>query len=268
MMLNRDALPTGAALCSDERLSAAFRRDDECPVRVNDDLLLLQKKDGLSFGTDALLLAAFCPPSPAVDAVELGAGSGIVSLLCAARGKFGHIECVEVQPAYADLCRRNVSLNRLDGRVSVTCADLRDHAAFATGRRVGHVFANPPYIKANGGRHSADEGRDASKREVFGGIDDFCAAAAEKLCVGGSFSLVYHPARLTDLFCALRSVGLEPKRMTWVCAREGLAPSLFLLSAKKGVKPALTCTPVLYLTQNGETSPAMQTILSEGTFPF
>ena len=50
---------------------------------VNDDLKLIQSKDGLTFGTDAYLLAAYMSEMRVDTAVELGGGTGIISLLTA-----------------------------------------------------------------------------------------------------------------------------------------------------------------------------------------
>ncbi|MBO7151061.1 MAG: hypothetical protein J6V82_04845, partial [Clostridia bacterium] len=75
---------------------------DERIDEVNDRLSLIQKKKGMTFGTDALLLSAFIKPAAKGWGIEFGAGSGIASLLCAARNKFARISAVEVQPEYAD----------------------------------------------------------------------------------------------------------------------------------------------------------------------
>ena len=48
---------------------------------VNENLSLIQKKDGLTFGTDAFLLASFIKSAPSKKAAELGAGTGIISRL-------------------------------------------------------------------------------------------------------------------------------------------------------------------------------------------
>ena len=63
----------------------AMLREGERLDAVNENLRLIQKTDGLTYGTDAFLLSAYPPPEPRGRAVELGAGTGIVSLLCAAR---------------------------------------------------------------------------------------------------------------------------------------------------------------------------------------
>ena len=64
---------------------------DEKLTVVNENIRLIQKKQGLTFGTDAYLLAAYVKEQRGATAVELGGGTGIISLLCAAKGKLGKI---------------------------------------------------------------------------------------------------------------------------------------------------------------------------------
>ena len=47
---------------------------------VNDSLSLIQKTDGLTFGTDALLLAGYVSGRHKLG-IELGAGSGIMDMM-------------------------------------------------------------------------------------------------------------------------------------------------------------------------------------------
>ena len=84
-----------------------------------------------------------------------------------------------------------------------------------------------------------------------------CRAAAYLLRWGGSFCLVHKPERLTDLFCALRPAGLEPKRLRLVEARPGRAASLVLLEGRRGGKPGLTMEAPLVL-QNPDGSPTAE----------
>ena len=53
---------------------------------VNDSLKLIQETDGLTFGTDALLLAGFIKGKYKYGC-EFGSGSGIISMLLLTRGK-------------------------------------------------------------------------------------------------------------------------------------------------------------------------------------
>ena len=57
--------------------SAPILLPDERLDVINEGLRLIQKKNGLTFGTDAYLLAAFVRPSPRAIAADLGSGTGI-----------------------------------------------------------------------------------------------------------------------------------------------------------------------------------------------
>src|SRR4030066_30120 len=80
---------------------------------------LFQAKDGYRFSIDAVLLENFISAKRLKKGVELGAGSGIISILLASRLKGLNIIGVEVQKALAERARRNVSLNKLDDRIEI-----------------------------------------------------------------------------------------------------------------------------------------------------
>lgn len=218
---------------------------------VNENLRLIQKTDGLTYGTDAFLLSAYGGASPRARALELGAGTGIVSLLCAARGQFAHIDAVEVQEDFADLASRNVALNGLGDRITVHHADLRDLRAASLGGEVDLVLANPPYMRADTGRLNRTDAKSIARHEIMGGIDDFCAAAERLLRWGGRFICVWRPDRLIDLIAALRAHHLEPKRMTAVHADASSPASMVLIDARRGGAPTLDLTPPLILYRDG-----------------
>ena len=222
-------------------------REDERLDEVNEQISLLQKKNGLTFGTDAYLLAAFLRPAPQKRAVELGAGTGIVSLLVAARGKVRDVVAVELQEEYAELSARNFARNGFSDRLRAVCADVRDLSPKDLGYECDVVLSNPPYMRTDSGLPNRNAGKNTARHETAGGIADFASAASRLLKHGGVFLTVYRPDRLADLMDALRSASLEPKRMTFVAADAHTAPSIVLVESKKGAAAGLTLTPTLLL---------------------
>lgn len=220
---------------------------DERIDTVNEQLGLIQKKNGLTFGTDAYLLAAFIRPQPSAVAIELGGGTGIISLLLAAKEKLASVTAVEVQPAFAELIDRNAALNQLSHRVKALCADLRDLRAADFGKEVDLVFSNPPYMKCDTGKRNEADEKYIARHEVCGGIADFCNAGARLLKHGGRFACVWRPDRLTELLQALHDAKLEPKRMTFVHADATAEPSMVLVESVKGGAPSLYISPPLLL---------------------
>ena len=212
--------------------------------------------DGVHIGHAALLERA------KERAAELGAGSGIVSLLCAQKGKFASIEAIEIQEEMADIAKRNAIRNNLDGIVEVRAADVRRYTS-----RADAVFTNPPYIKCGAGVHNPDDSKNVSRREMFGGIDDFTGCASRLLSHGGSFYCVWRPDRLTDLFDSMRKQRIEPKRMINVYPEPDRAPCLVLVEGRKGGKPgALFIAPPFILNRDGIPTAECDYVYERGEF--
>ena len=233
---------------------------------VNDDIELIQNTDGLTFGTDALLLAGYIDGKYDTGA-ELGGGTGIISMLLLSRGKVAKIDCLEIQEEYAELIERNAYHNGFSERLTPICTDVRDYLPKKE-REI--VFTNPPYMKTTSGRANVFDKKNIARHEVAGTIYDFCKAGAKALKYGGTFAVVYRPDRLIDLTDAMRTAGLEPKRMTFVHANEKSTPSMVLIEAKKGGKCGLKLTRPLIIyknTDNKDYSADMDYIMNVGLFP-
>lgn len=241
---------------------------DERIDDINENIRLIQKKNGLTFGTDAYLLAAYLRPRAGERAVDLGSGTGIIPLLCMSRKKAAHFYAVELQESFADLISRNVTLNGFDDGITPLCMDVRDITTTRTSGEVGLVTSNPPYMtKDSGARNTADE-KYLARHEVAGSIFDFCAAAGRLLKYGGRFYCVFRPDRLSDLFDGLRRAGLVPKRMTFVHSTVSARPSMVLVEAQKGAGASMIVTPPLILTDpNGSPSADCNYIYENCAFP-
>lgn len=214
---------------------------------VNERLSLIRKTNGLTFGTDAYLLAAFMRPAKRGRAVELGTGTGIISLLCAARERFSTIEAWEVQPDFAELAGRNVRLNGLEARVTVRQGDIRALTPTVLGGEVDAVFANPPYMRTDSGKRNESDYQYIARHEVCGTVSDFCGAAGRILKHGGKFYCVFRPDRLSELMGALVAHRLEPKVMVFVHGDGETEPSTVLVEATKGASPGMRILPPLFL---------------------
>ena len=233
---------------------------------VNDDIELIQNTDGLTFGTDALLLAGYINGKHKT-AIELGGGTGIISMLLLTRDKVKEVDCIEVQEEFAELIERNAKHNGLHERLKAVRCDLRD---YRPEKECELVYTNPPYMKTTSGKSNLDDKKNIARHEVAGTIYDFCKNGAKMLKFGGIFAAVYRPDRLIDLIDAMRKATLEPKRMTFVHANEQAEPSMVLIEAKKGGKSSLKLTRPLIIyknTDNKEYSEDMQYIMDNGSFP-
>lgn len=226
-------------------------KNDEILTGINDGLNLIQKSDGLTFGTDAYLLSAYVRRQTRAVAADLGSGTGVIPLLMLSKRKVAHVHAVELQSDFAELIERNAALNGFDN-LTAHCADVRDITADTFGGEIDIAVSNPPYMKPTG-KANESERKNIARHEVAGGIGDFCGAAARILKHGGLFYTVWRPDRLCELTNALSAAKLEPKRMTFVHARTELPPCLVLCEAKKGASAGVYVTPPLIMYEYGNT---------------
>ena len=234
-------------------LKNAMINDNERINEINESLRLIEKKDGLVFGTDAYLLSAYLPKRSKTVGAELGCGTGVISLLASARNKCKRIYAVEVQNEFCDLTNRNIELNGFDEKIKVVNKNVKDVSPRDTEGEVDFVFSNPPYMKVDSGKANEHSEKNIARHEVCGDINDFCACAKRLLKHGGYFYVVYRPDRMTDLICALRNNGLEPKKITLVYPNSSTPPCLMLISARFGGKSGMSMDAPLFIYKDGTT---------------
>ncbi len=235
----------------------------ETLTKVNSDIMLIQDPNGLTFGTDALLLSGFIKHSASANAAEFGSGSGIISLLLAKRNKLKHIDAIEIQPEYYSITSRNIIMNDLSDKITAINADIRE----ASGS-YDVIFSNPPYMKTDCGKRNEDDGKYIARHEVCGNILEFCNAASRMLKFGGAFYCVYRPDRAIDLICAMRNADIEPKRIVFVYPSSLHKPSLMLVEGKRGANAGITITKPLIIYKDGSTdmTDSMKYIYENGDF--
>ncbi|MCL2095475.1 MAG: methyltransferase [Oscillospiraceae bacterium] len=228
----------------------SLRRD-----KINDDLVIYQIKDGLLFSSDALILADFICGGRRFgaykNAVELGTGSGVISLLLAKREKIKNIYAVEIQDIYVKLAEYNTEINNLADKIKIIKGDLRDcDNLYYNGEKItphtfDMVFTNPPYIKYDGetpgeaGMLSSLEYKNIARREISCTVCGVMKAAARLLKNGGDFYIVYRPERLVGLFSAMLDNNITPKKIAFVYAGKSNEASLVLIKGKQGAGEGL-----------------------------
>ena len=187
-------------------------------------------------GSDSLALAAFATVRRGDRVCDLGCGAGALLLLLAARESTLELSGVEISPEDGVLCRRNLEENGLAG--AVYTGELQAVCKTLPAGGFSLVVANPPYFKAGSG---ADGG---SARTEEAALEDWCAAAGRLVKNGGRFALVHRPERLAELFAALTTHGLEPKRLALLQHRADTPPSAVLVEAVRQGRPGLEILPV------------------------
>jgi release factor glutamine methyltransferase len=139
----------------------------------------------------------------AISVVDLGAGSGALTLAIATEAPNTHLIAVEKDPVAVEWLRKNVS--RIDETVRILEMDVEDAL---DGVKCDVVIANPPYIP-NDQQLPKDVADHEPAAALFGGPDGmelprrFINAAARILKSGGFFAIEHHESQPLDIAAAM-----------------------------------------------------------------
>jgi len=244
----------------ERKLHAGERLDD----LLIGGLKIIQHEQEFCFTLDAVLLAHFAFVKTKAMAVDLGCGTGAVSLLLLARG-VEHVSGVEISPAVASMARRSAVWNGLADRFSVLQADFRNLKGLLPGGEYELVISNPPYRPPGHGRISPNDRIARARHEITANLSDVVAAARYLVRYRGRFAMVHLPERMAEVIAALHAAGLEPKRLRMVHSAADKKPTAFLVESVRGAKPGLdVLPPLLVYNSDGTYSEEIQSYYRQG----
>jgi len=203
--------------------------------------------------TDSVLLAFFAGKTQLKRkkyVIDLGCGSGVISILMAWNDENLLVDGVEILPEAARLAEENINLNGLSGRVSIIEGDMRDHRELLTPGIYDLTVSNPPYYASGSGKRSANDLNATARTEDYCSLNDLCKAASYLTRWGGSFVTVHKPERLSEVFLAMTTNGFEPKRLRFTQHTLKSKPNLVFIESRRGGKPTLSVEAPLILKNN------------------
>ena len=205
-----------------------------------------QPRDGYRTGIEPVLLAASIPAQPGQRVLEAGTGAG-AGLLCLAARVPGLCGVgVELDPAMADLARRNIQDNGLD-RFEIHTADITETDL----GRFDHAFANPPWHDP---RSTASPNAARQRAKHGGDLERWIAALQRMLDPAGSLTLILPAAQR-----ARAQAALGPATARLLHPKAGRPPKLVLLQAGPAPRPDPPAT-VLH-EADGRYTPEIDAIL-------
>lgn len=209
-------------------------------------LKLIQDTNGFCFGVDAVLLANFAKVKRGARVVDLGTGTGIIPTLIAGKSEAKDIVGVEIQEDVYEMATRSVKLNKLEDRVRIINADIKniDKELEVHGYHV--VTSNPPYMHIDGIKNPNDK-KAISRHEVKCNLEDVIRAASRLTMPKGKFFMIHRPTRLVDIIELGRKYRLEPKVVQFIHPKPKKAPNLLLVEFVKDGRPELRILDPLYV---------------------
>ncbi len=203
-----------------------------------------------SFTTDAVFLGNFPHVVHQAKALELGCGTGAISMLLLSRGA-AQVTAVDVNPHVTALLRRSAEENGLTERLRIVDGDLCQYKELFLPESMDLVVANPPYRNSGNVRQIGT----AACHELTATLEDFFRAAAYAVRYRGRFALVQLPERFAESMQLAFKYGLQPKKLQWVHAKIDRPAWIFLMEMQKGGSYGMDVLPplVMYTDAGGYT---------------
>ena len=230
-----------------------FLNEDE---RIDDleikGLKLIQKKNDYCFSSDAVLLANFVRAKKGDVVVDFGTGSGIISILIAAKTNASKVMGIELQKSMAQLAEKNVEFNNLTDKVTIYNDDIKNAENILGKESVSIVVCNPPYFKATSGEVSSNEVKAISRTELKITLEEIIQHAAGVLKYSGKLNMIHKSERLAEVLTTMSNNNLEPKKITFIYPKKSKQVDTFIVEAQKYGAPGVCISSFVVYEENGE----------------
>ena len=206
-------------------------------------LKILQDDELYTFTSDSVVLANFVDIKRGEQAVEIGSGCGVISILLSAKTQVKKIYAFEIQKEMAQLATKNIELNNLQEKIELFYDDISNFSKHLKTGSIDVVFSNPPYM--NSSYACKNTVKSIARHDDLLPPEKLCFCAGKLLKNGGRFFLCYAPSRLPEIFECMTKNKIEPKRLFFTQNQKSEIKLCFIegvKSAKKGLKvlPNLT----------------------------
>ena len=212
------------------------------------NLKIIQNTKGFCFGIDAVLLSDFAKNiKKNAKVLDLGTGTGIISILLCGKTNLETRVGVEVQKEVANMAKRSSKLNNLENKFEIINENIINLDNIYERNFFDVIITNPPYKKENTGIVNEEEKKLISRHEVLAKLEDYIKISNKLLKDKGEFYMVHRPERLVDIIAYMRQYKIEPKEIRFVCSHEKEPPKLVLIKGVKNAKPFLKFKEDLYI---------------------
>lgn len=229
-----------------------------------ENLKIIQNTDWFRFGIDSVLLTEFARDiKDNKNIVDLGTGTGIISILLSKKVNPKKIIGVEVQKDVYEMATRSVKLNSLEDKIELINEDVINLKLEKNYYDV--VVTNPPYKKLGTGVNASNEKQQISRFETTASLDDWIRVASGLLNSKGSFYMVYRTDRLMEVFDILRKYKLEAKRIRFVYSNNNQESKLVMIKAVKNANQYLKVEkPLIIYNEDGSYTREIMDIYKKG----
>lgn len=204
-------------------------------------LKIVQDENLYAFTSDSVVLANFLKIKKGERAVEIGSGSGVISILATKKTNVKEIIAFELQQSLYEMSLKSLAINKIDN-IKIINDDARNFKKYIAHGSADVVFSNPPYKKEGAAVKNENESKAIARHEKSLPLCDLAKVASDMLRFGGRAYFVYDADRSAEMIYYLICNNLQPKCMFFT-ENGRKKPILFVVEAVKGGKSGVKVLP-------------------------
>lgn len=195
-----------------------------------------QARSAMRVGTDGVLLAAWADVAYAHRVLDVGAGTGVISLICAQRNSDAFIDAIEIDEQSAEDARFNFSISSWYERLKLHQGDF---LKIGSKDRFDLIISNPPYFSQS--LRASDPSRNAARHDDTLPAELFVEKTKKLLNPGGKLALIFPMHQLERWLFAASGADLAPHRIchVYTLAYKNASRVMVEFEKNKGVEPRM-----------------------------
>lgn len=218
-----------------------------------DGLKIYQYDDKFKFSLDSILLAEFVELKPNTRTiVDFCTGNAPVPLILSTKSE-ARIYGFELQKNIYNLAVMSVKENKLESRIKIINANLKDSLEYILPESVDAVTCNPPYFKYDKNKSLINEDREKAiaRHEISMNLDDLITSAKYILKNKAPLYIVHRCDRLEEILDCLNKYNFKVKKLQFIYASYNKKAIMVLIKAtKNGKVGSLKVMPPLDVLQH------------------
>lgn len=179
----------------------------------------------MKVGTDGVLLGAWADIAKAKDALDIGTGSGLISLMLAQRNTTMRVKAIDIESEAIAQARYNIEHSPFAGRVDCEHVSMQEFVK-SHAKKYDLIVSNPPFF--NKSLRSPNEQRTLARHTDTLPMEELVALSALLLTEQGRLALIYPYEYRDKLTEATYNNSLYIRRLTNVFPTPSSLPKRIL----------------------------------------